>query len=75
LGKGIFQESAKRRYLDIIGALASKGAGGIVLGCTEIPMLIKQTDSSLPLFDTVTIHSEAGVNFALDGWPDSDNAI
>ena len=65
LGKGIFQESTKQRYLQIIGKLATEGAEGIVLGCTEIPMLIKQTDSPLPLFDTVKIHAEAGVRYAL----------
>ncbi|MGA2624411.1 MAG: aspartate/glutamate racemase family protein [Bacteroidota bacterium] len=65
LGKGVFQDSTKQRYLQIIEKLAAEGAEGIVLGCTEIPMLIKQTDSPLPLFDTVTIHAEAGVDFAL----------
>jgi aspartate racemase len=65
LGKGSFQESTKGRYLEIIGSLASEGAEGIVLGCTEIPMLIKPSDGSLPLFDTVAIHVEAGVEFAL----------
>ena len=65
LGKGIFQESTKHRYLEIIGALESNGAEGVVLGCTEIPLLIKQTDCPLPLFDTLAIHVEAGVNFAL----------
>ncbi len=64
-GKGIFKESTKRRYLDIIAALASEGADGLILGCTEIPMLIKQSDCALPLFDTLTIHVEAGVDFAL----------
>jgi aspartate racemase len=66
LGKEIFKESTKKRYLEIIGELASKGAGGIILGCTEIPLLIKQTDTPLPLFDTLEIHVEAGVKFAFD---------
>jgi aspartate racemase len=66
LGKGIFQESTKRRYLGIIDTLASNGAEGIVMGCTEIPLLIKQSDSSLPLFDTVSIHVDSGVKFALN---------
>lgn len=65
LGKGVFQESTKQRYLQIIEKLAAEGAEGIVLGCTEIPMLIKQTDSPLLLFDTVKIHAEVGVDFAL----------
>jgi aspartate racemase len=66
LGRGIFQERTRQRYLDIIGALAAQGAEGMILGCTEIPMLIKQTDCSLPLFDTTMIHTEAGIKFALD---------
>jgi aspartate racemase len=45
--------------------LHSQGAEGIVLGCTEIPLLIKQQDTELPLFDTLRIHSLAAVDFAL----------
>jgi aspartate racemase len=45
--------------------LGAQGAEGIVLGCTEIPLLVKQSDHPLPLFDTVAIHVDAGVRFAL----------
>ena len=45
--------------------LVSQGAEGIVLGCTEIPLLIKQDDSDRPVFDTLTIHAEAIVEAAL----------
>ncbi len=65
LGKGVFQQHTKERYLRIIDALAANGAEGVILGCTEIPLLIKQADCALPLFDTVTIHATAGVQFAL----------
>lgn len=65
LGKEIFQERTKRRYLAIIDALATEGAQGIILGCTEIPLLIQQPDSPLPLFDTVSIHVDAAIQFAL----------
>jgi aspartate racemase len=65
LGKGKFLPSTKRRYLEIIDSLASNGAEGIVLGCTEIPLLIKQTDCSTPLFDTLAIHVDAAVQYAL----------
>ena len=65
LGKGVFREDTKARYLELIRVLESKGAQGIVLGCTEIPLLIKPSDCPLPLFDTVAIHAEAGVDFAL----------
>jgi len=43
-----------------------KGAQGIVLGCTEIPLLIKQKDTHLPVFNTLEIHAKAAVDFALD---------
>jgi aspartate racemase len=65
LGKGMFLPGTNRRYLEIIDSLASNGAEGIVLGCTEIPLLIKQTDCSIPLFDTLAIHVDAAVQYAL----------
>jgi aspartate racemase len=64
-GYGIFKDSTKARYLSIIENLRSKGAEGIILGCTEIPLLIKDGDSTLPLFNTTLIHSKAAVDFAL----------
>ena len=65
LGKGIFHQKTKQRFLDIIRSLEARGAEGIVLGCTEIPLIVKPPDCSLPLFDTVDIHVNAAVNFAL----------
>ena len=65
LGKGVFKKETKKRYLEIINSLSSKGAEGIILGCTEIPLLIKQDDISLPIFDTLKIHVDAGVEFAV----------
>lgn len=52
-------------YYKLINTLASKGAEGIVLACTEIPLLIKQSDCSSPLFDTLAIHVDAAVQYAL----------
>ena len=63
--KGIIKEESKARFLQIMNRLHSQGAEGIILGCTEIPLLIKQEDTKLPLFDTLTIHSLAAVDFAL----------
>ena len=54
---GIVSPSSKRQYLDIINRLAAEGADGIILGCTEIGMLVKQSDTSVPLFDTTVIHA------------------
>lgn len=65
LGKGIFTDEAKRRYLDIIAKLQNSGAEGVIFGCTEIPMLIKPSDCSIPSFDTTMIHATAAVDFAL----------
>ena len=65
LGKGLILESTKARYLSIIEKLIENGAEGIILGCTEIPLLISQEDVSVPVFDTTKIHSEAAVNFAV----------
>ena len=65
MGKGIFLPATKQKFLEIINNLIKKGAEGIVLGCTEIPLLIKQEDCSVPVFDTTQIHSTAAVDFAL----------
>ena len=63
--KEIFKLETKRRFLDIINDLEKKGAQGIVLGCTEIPLLIKQEDTHLPVFNTLKIHAKAAVDFAI----------
>ena len=65
MGKGIFLPATKEKYLDIIEKLAAKGAEGVILGCTELPILIKQTDCAIPVFDTALIHATAAVDFAL----------
>jgi len=66
LGRGIFTPEIKTNYLRIINDLTKKGAEGIILGCTEIPLLIQQNDCTFPLFDTMLIHATAAVNFALE---------
>lgn len=66
MGNNIFLPAAKRRLLEIIERLAKDGAGGIVLGCTEIPLMIKQPDCSIPVSDTAQIHAAAAVAFALE---------
>jgi len=66
LCKGEINESLKARFLEIINHLVEAGAEGIILGCTEIGLLVKQEDSLVPLFDTTKIHAEAAVDFALE---------
>lgn len=65
LVKSLVYPETKSRFLKIIDGLRNAGAEGVILGCTEIPILIKQTDTSLPVFDTTRIHSMAAVDFAL----------
>jgi aspartate racemase len=65
LGKDILKEETKTGYLSVISKLLNKGAEGIILGCTEIPLLIKQSDCPYLIFDTTVIHSKAAVEFAL----------
>jgi aspartate racemase len=61
----IIKQSSKEKFKEIINTLVSNGADGMILGCTEIPLLISQKDVEVPLFDTTTIHSKAAVTFAL----------
>lgn len=63
--KNIFLEKSRSRFQKIMEQLQSNDAEGIILGCTEIPLLIKQKHSALPLFNTLEIHSIAAVDFAL----------
>lgn len=65
LGKGIIREETRQEYIAIINKLVKDGAEGIILGCTEIPMIISQKDVAVPVFDTTQIHSKAAVNFSL----------
>ena len=63
---GIVQAGSKQKYVDIIARLVQEGAEGIILGCTEIGLLVKQEDSPVRLFDTTEIHARAAVKYALD---------
>lgn len=66
LAKGIFKKESKGTYISIIERATEQGIDGIVLGCTEIPLLITQEDCDLPVFDTTYIHARAAVDQALD---------
>ncbi|MCK4366158.1 MAG: aspartate/glutamate racemase family protein [Thermoplasmatales archaeon] len=65
LTQGKIIQSSKQRYLEIIENLIDKKAEGIILGCTEIPLLIKKDDVDIPIFDTTEIHAKAAVEYAL----------
>ena len=65
LTQGIFSDKARRFYRDQIDQLQKKGAQGVILGCTELPMLIKQDDMAIPLLATTQLHAEMAVDFIL----------
>jgi len=65
LGKGILVNETKKEYIRIANELIKEGAEGIILGCTEIPLIIKQEDLAVPVFNTTKIHAQAAVQFAL----------
>ena len=65
LCRGILHQSSREQFKAIIEKLASNGAQGVILGCTEIPLLIGQRDAEMPLFDTTRIHAQAAVEMAL----------
>jgi len=67
LGQGVIREESRRAYVAIIEKLVRGGAEGVILGCTEIPLLIKDKDSPVPVFDTTALHAAAAVDFALAG--------
>jgi len=62
---GDIKPASKEQYLTIIRHLAERGAEGVILGCTEIGLLVQQEDTDLPVFDTTTIHAHAAVAEAL----------
>ena len=62
---GEIKDESREAYLKVIDRLVKKGAQGVILGCTEIPLLVKQKDVAIPLFDTTTLHAEAAVDWAL----------
>lgn len=57
---------SKTYYLKLIDKLTTMGAEGVILGCTEIGLLIKQEDSALPFFDTAMLHSKMAIDFILE---------
>lgn len=62
---GCIEQASRQYYLDTIDALASQGAEAVILGCTEIAMLVAQQDTKVPLYDTTAIHCQAAVELAL----------
>lgn len=65
-GFGIVKEFSSRRFYEIAESLAAKGAEGVILGCTEIGMLMQQEHTDIPLFDTTIIHGETAARMAIE---------
>ena len=62
---GVIREESRARYREVISNLVAAGAQAIILGCTEISLLVSAADASVPLFDTTALHARAAVDFAL----------
>ena len=63
---GIISDASRQVYQRVIQALAAQGAQAIILGCTEICLLVQPEHSALPLLDTTSLHAQAAVGFALE---------
>jgi aspartate racemase len=70
LCRGVIEPASKARYLDIVAEAAGQGADGVILGCTEITLLVSEADFAIPVFDTTALHVEA----ALDALAESASA-
>jgi aspartate racemase len=66
LVKGIITDESRELMKEIIGWLVEEGTKGVILGCTELPLLIAQKDSPVPIYDTTRIHAEAALRYALE---------
>jgi len=62
---GQIRDESRAGFVAVIKKLAARGAEGVILGCTEIPLLVNEADAGMPLFDTTAIHAEAALNYAL----------
>lgn len=62
---GVIEDDSRHQYLEVINSLHQQGAEAIILGCTEIALLVQQEDTNVPLYDTTAIHAEAAVVLAL----------
>ncbi|MDT8367528.1 MAG: aspartate/glutamate racemase family protein, partial [bacterium] len=66
LCRGVVEDSSKHAYLKIMDELVRKGAQAIVLGCTEIGLLVGEEDTKIPLYDTARLHADAAVKWTLE---------
>ncbi|RQO53713.1 aspartate/glutamate racemase [Paucibacter sp. KBW04] len=72
---GDFREESRQTLQNIVADTALRGAEGVILGCTELPLILRATDLSLPLFDTTELHAMAAADFALADMPASLSTV
>jgi len=66
LGRGEIREESREKYVRIVQRLHKQGAEGVILGCTEIPLLISEKDCDIPLFNTTILHAETALEYSLE---------
>lgn len=66
LNYNVLRDKSRKYFISVINELKEQGAEGVILGCTEIPMLVKQKDSTLPVFDTTRLHALAALDYAME---------
>ncbi len=64
---GRIREASRTGFVSVIDKLVARGAEGVILGCTEIPLLVSEEDAGVPLFDTTRVHAEAALRYAVSG--------
>jgi aspartate racemase len=64
---GQIREASRAGFVAVVDRMAARGAEGVILGCTEIPLLVSEADVGMPLFDTTAIHAEAALRYAVGG--------
>jgi len=62
---GQIRDASRKAFVEIIDGLARRGAEGVILGCTEIPLLVSEEEAGIPLFDTTVIHADAALRYAV----------
>jgi aspartate racemase len=72
LCRGVVRETSRERFRDVVSELVAAGAEGVILGCTEIGLLLRPEDASVPLFDTARLHAEAAAVLALGEPPEKE---
>ena len=66
LCQGVIRDESRQAYRQVIAALVAAGAEAVILGCTEISLLVSEKDAAVPLFDTTSLHAQAAAHYSLD---------